>query len=84
MVGRSVRDNEASALRRLSRYHTAIFLHHQYPHRRLEGWRRPVLPLAPPGRQGVVVRDLHHGRLIDRGGDGRRYRGCHHGCHLLP
>jgi hypothetical protein len=40
------------------------------PHRGLGGWREPVLPLAPPGRRGVIAGDLHHGFLIGRGGDG--------------
>jgi hypothetical protein len=59
-------------MRRPLRHHVAVFPHHQYPRRRLGGWRGPVLPLASSRRRGVIVRDLHHGRLIDRGGDGHR------------
>jgi hypothetical protein len=55
---------------RLPRHHATVLPHHQYPRRRLGGWRGPVLPLAPPGWRGIVVGDLHHSRLIDRGGDG--------------
>jgi hypothetical protein len=31
------------------------------------GWCGPVLPLAPPGGRGIVVRNLHHGRTVARG-----------------
>jgi hypothetical protein len=56
-------------VRRPQRHHAAVFLQHQYLCRRPGGWRGPVLPLTPSGRRGVVVRDLHHGRMIDRSGD---------------
>jgi hypothetical protein len=56
-------------VRRAPRHHVAVRPHHLHP----RGRRGPVLPLAPSGGRGVVVRDLHHGHAVARGG-GRHWR----------
>jgi hypothetical protein len=50
------------------------------PPSQARGWRGPLLPLAPPGRWGIIVGDVHHGRAVahSRGKRWRyrRSRGC--------
>jgi hypothetical protein len=45
-----------------SGHHVAVPPPHEYPLLGLGGWHGQVHPLVPPGRRGVVVRDLHSHR----------------------
>jgi hypothetical protein len=55
------------------RHHVALAPPHEGPLLRLRGERGEARPLIPPGRRGVVVRDLHHHRP---GAAGRRQPLC--------
>jgi hypothetical protein len=44
-------------------HHVAVPPSNERPRLGLGGWRGPACPLVPPGRWGVVVRDLHRHRL---------------------
>jgi hypothetical protein len=75
------------AVPRAPGHHVAIPPSDERPRLRLGGWCGKASPLVPPGRRGIVVRNLHRRRLGTAGESGLlrrrddlhrwlRYRGC--------